>query len=230
MAPSMAAIEELNIIILGKGGSGKESLMRRYCADTFDENFIDPFRGENLCKCTQIDGTTCRLDMLAYQSPVAPDIDQFDESHLMIVRRCRGMLYLYEGGSEVSQLEHLMSVRPRYLECFVAGRRPVEAIALTKKDLWNNVSNEEWEKSVDAGRRAAKKIGAAFFVTSALTGEGVQELFEKGLAANMLRSVDSQQALEANGSESNTVSLPTENQKRDRRRKHGRQLRRCLIF
>ena len=56
-----------------------------------------------------------------------------------------------------------------------------EAVAASKVD----VARENWQVAEEEGREMAERLGAAFYATSALTGEGVNGAVE-GLAASIL--------------------------------------------
>jgi Ras-related protein Rab-1A len=158
----MITIPLLKVVILGDGNVGKTSLVRRYCEGKFEDSRTMTIGVDFQTKVVELPEMTVKLSIW----------DVAGQARFQIVRESfyRGSLAaaLVYDRSDPTSLAHLPD--------WVAEIRkfvpeiPFVVIA-NKSDLIPGQDDS-------VGQLAASQIPAGFIVTSALTGEGVENMFK----------------------------------------------------
>jgi small GTP-binding protein len=151
------------ICLLGDGGVGKTSLIRRYVLDIFDDQYIQTFGAKVSKKVLELEdvGLTLMIwDVLGQKTQKA--------LHSTYYSGANGALLV----CDMTRPETLSNLRDWAVDLReVSGDIPI-IVAGNKSDLEMRVDRLDLE-------RLAGELGATAILTSALTGENVQEAFEK---------------------------------------------------
>lgn len=161
------------ICLLGDGGVGKTSLIRRYVLDVFKDEYIQTFGTKVTKKVLDIGENRLTLmiwDILGQNS--------YPSLHEAYYRGSQGALLV----SDLTREETVISL-PRWRDSLyaVTGEIPVVPVA--------NKSDLEWQVSDRTIREIEEKLGEPFTISSAKTGEGVNEAFKK-IAEYILEGID----------------------------------------
>lgn len=158
----MTTIPVLKVVIAGDGNVGKTSLIRRYCEGKFEQSRVATIGVDFQTKLVELDNGPVKLSIW----------DMAGQERFQVMREgfYRGSLAaaLVYDVTEPSSLEHLGRWRQEIVE--VVPKVPLIVVA-NKRDLAP-------EKPLDEGQYHANTIGAQHLETSALTGAGVQSMFE----------------------------------------------------
>jgi small GTP-binding protein len=158
------------ICMVGAYAVGKTSLVKRFVDSIFDERYHTTVGVKVDKKCLRFDDT--EVTLMIWDLAGEDDIEQVRISHL---RGASGYI-LVADGCRNSTLDRAIALR----QCIndVVGRIPC-VVALNKADL-----REEWE--ADPALQSEISAGeSSVFLTSAKTGESVEEMF-RDLAMKML--------------------------------------------
>ncbi|NHJ01389.1 MAG: GTP-binding protein [Candidatus Heimdallarchaeota archaeon] len=152
------------VVMLGEGGVGKTSLIRRYVEQTFSHNYITTVGSNFLLKKVQLDKNT-RMTMQLW------DISGQDS-----FRTIRAQYYLHShGGILVFDLTRKSTFTElnKWHTDFIkkAGKVPLLVFG-NKMDLIN-----QRETSSQEGSAIANEFDSSYFETSALNGTGVEDAF-----------------------------------------------------
>lgn len=158
------------ICMVGMFATGKTSLVRRYVHTMFSEKYHSTVGVKIDRKIVDVDGTS--VNLVLWDLAGRDGVEDIQASYL---RGASGVLYVVDG-TRRETLEELFDMREL---CRGAVGDVPSVVALNKSDL-----EDEWVLTdEDLGRLTAE--GLEHFVTSAKTGDGVEEAFE-GLAAATL--------------------------------------------
>ncbi len=149
------------VCLLGDGGVGKTSLIRRYVFDSFSDDYLMTFGTKVTKKVIQLDGVDLTLmiwDILGQQAQKS--------LHAAYYSGANGALIV----GDVTREETLRHM-PEWVEDFrkVVGERPIILLG-NKSDLESEVSSGVFSEVTSA-------LGSSLRMTSAKTGKGVQESF-----------------------------------------------------
>lgn len=157
----MATVPVLKIVIAGDGNVGKTSLIRRYCEGKFEQSRVATIG---------VDFQTKMIELP--QGPVKLSIwDMAGQKRFQVMREgfYRGSLAaaLVYDLTEPSSLENLAKWRQEIQR--VVSDIPMIVVG-NKRDLAP-------EAPLDSGRQMASEFASPHLVTSALSGQGVEDLF-----------------------------------------------------
>ncbi len=149
------------VCLLGDGGVGKTSLIRRYVFDSFSDDYIMSFGTKVTKKVIELEGVDLTLmiwDILGQQAQKS--------LHAAYYNGANGALVVGDVTREAT-LKHM----PEWVEDFrrVVGDRPIIPLG-NKSDLEEKVSSSLLDEVAGA-------LGSSLRMTSAKTGRGVQESF-----------------------------------------------------
>ena len=158
----MATIPVLKVVIAGDGNVGKTSLIRRYCEGKFEQSRVATIGVDFQTRRVELDQGEVKLSIW----------DMAGQERFQVMREgfYRGSLAaaLVYDLTEPESLEHLVKWRKEIRE--VIPDLPMVVIA-NKRDLAP-------EHPMSHGRMLAEKIQTRHLATSALTGEGVANMFQ----------------------------------------------------
>jgi small GTP-binding protein len=149
------------VCLLGDGGVGKTSLVRRYVEDVFSDSYIISFGtkvSKKVIDLGEVELTIMIWDILGQKSD--------DALHAAYYRGANGAL-LVGDQTRPETMQHLVKWREDFLK---ASPGAVIVAAANKSDL------ESVIQAVDL-QNISTSLGAGFIRTSAKTGEGVEDLF-----------------------------------------------------
>ncbi|MDD1743539.1 MAG: GTP-binding protein [Methanomassiliicoccales archaeon] len=149
------------VCLLGDGGVGKTSLVRRYVEDVFNDSYIISFGTKVSKKVIDLGGTELTLmiwDILGQKSD--------DALHAAYYRGANGAL-LVGDQTRPESMRHLV----KWKEDFIKVCPDAKIVAAANKS--------DLEGAMDANeiQELAQALGVRFIRSSAKTGEGVEELF-----------------------------------------------------
>jgi small GTP-binding protein len=157
----MPHVPVVKVTILGDGGVGKTSLMRRYCTGKFRASRVMTIGVDFQTKVVSIGENEVKLSIW----------DIAGQKRFQFVRGgfYRGSLAsaLIYDLTDVDSLKNLLEWR---LEIMKSAPDVKFVVAGNKLDIFDR-TERDW------GGELARRIGAAYLQTSALTGEGVEDLF-----------------------------------------------------
>jgi small GTP-binding protein len=170
----MDEIPLLKVVVAGDGAVGKTTLIRRYCEGKFHASRVATIGVDFYTQRVQLPGTAgARVVNAGASGAVKLSIwDMAGQERFEIVRTgfyrgSRAAALVYDV-TNMASLGNLKRWRDEVLE--VLPGQPFVVVG-NKVDLERTVNPE-------VGRRAAAYFGAPYVETSALSGEGVTELFE----------------------------------------------------
>ena len=178
------------LVIIGDSSTGKTSLLRRYCDNTFDENY----------KCTVgVDFQIKVLKMLD-QRIVRLQIwdtagqDRFKVMTKSYYRNAKGCLIIYDI-TRKETFENVKTWTEQYSQTNPEGRRSMMILG-NKKDL-----EDQRQITTEEGKALADELECNFQEVSAKEGgEEIEELFFK-LAETLLKQSDEKKATESKTTE-----------------------------
>lgn len=149
------------VCLLGDGGVGKTSLVRRYVEDSFRDEYIVSFGtkvSKKVVDLPQVELTLMLWDILGQKSD--------DALHSAYYKGANGALLVFDL-TRPETLEHLSKWKEDFLRA-APGAKIV--LVANKVDLGSKVSMERLEG-------AKGLMGGSLSMTSAKSGEGVEEAF-----------------------------------------------------
>lgn len=148
------------VCLLGDGGVGKTSLVRRYVLDVFSDEYIKTF-GTKVSKKTldlgEVELTLMIWDILGQKT---------SSLHDAYYKGANGALLVCDLTRE-DTVKSLLRWKDDLSG--VTGEKPIVLVA--------NKSDLEWGVTDEILDELAKSLGKEFTITSAKTGEGVEEAF-----------------------------------------------------
>jgi hypothetical protein len=166
-------MRQKKICMLGAYGVGKTSLVRRFVESIFDERYQTTI-GVKIDKKVIAAGPE-PVTLMIWDLAGEDEVEQVRISHL---RGASGFVLVVDG-CRGTTLEVAAALKDRIES--VAGPLPW-VLALNKSDL-----HEQWEIDAAAAETKFQTPPAAVLVTSAKSGDGVEEMFTR-LAAAMVGS------------------------------------------
>jgi len=154
------------IVVVGDGAVGKTSLIKKYTEEKFQSDYIMTIGANFAVKNVEVDGVIIKLQLwdLAGQP-------QFKEVRSSFYRGAAGAIYVYDVCRPESYLSLVNWKNELVKEC---GEVPGVLLA-------NKIDLEEHRKVThEMGEELAMRLGGLpYFETSAFTGAGVKEAFQK---------------------------------------------------
>ncbi|MEM1658758.1 MAG: Rab family GTPase [Candidatus Jordarchaeales archaeon] len=154
------------IVVVGDGAVGKTSLIKRYTEESFQSDYIMTIGANFAVKNVEVDGILIKLQIwdLAGQP-------HFKEVRSSFYKGAVGVMYVFDVCRPESCV-NLLNWKEELVK--VCGEVPGVLLA-------NKIDLEEHRKvTVDMGKELAARLGEIpYFETSALTGAGVREAFQK---------------------------------------------------
>jgi len=166
----MSQVMVLKIVVAGDGAVGKTSLIRRYCEGKFEHTRVTTIGVDFQTQTVELPERTVKLSIW----------DMAGQDRFAVVRsgfyrgsRAAALVFDVTNSQTLGDLE-------RWREEILAAVKEQNFLVIGNKvDLERVLSEEE-------GKAFADSIGAPYLETSALTGTGVQWLFQ-GLARLALK-------------------------------------------
>ncbi len=149
------------VCLLGDGGVGKTSLVRRYVEDVFSDSYIISFGtkvSKKVIDLGEVELTLMIWDILGQKSD--------DALHAAYYRGANGAL-LVGDQTRPDTMRHLLKWKRDFLK---ASPDALIVAAANKSDLASELQAEELKD-------ISTSLGTEFMRTSAKTGEGVEDLF-----------------------------------------------------
>ena len=165
----MNEIPLLKVVVAGDGAVGKTTLIRRYCEGKFHASRVATIGVDFYTQQVQLPGAVSMRGggMVKLSIWDMAGQDRFDVVRPGFYRGSQAAALVYDVTSMAS-LGNLKRWRDEILQALPG--QPFVVVG-NKIDLERSVSSE-------LGRKAADHLGAPYVETSALTGEGLAELFE----------------------------------------------------
>lgn len=159
----MTTIPVLKVVIAGDGNVGKTSLIRRYCEGKFEQSRVATIGVDFQTKLVDLAAGSVKLSIW----------DMAGQERFQVMREG------FYRGSRAAALVYDLT-EPKSLEDLVRWRREIlkvvpdiaMVVVANKRDLAP-------DHPMTYGRMLAEKINTQHLVTSARTGEGVEQLFTK---------------------------------------------------
>ncbi|MHA1966422.1 MAG: Rab family GTPase [Candidatus Hodarchaeales archaeon] len=166
---------DVKIVMLGQGGVGKTSLVRRYVQNTFSHNYQQTIGSNFLLKKLELDKNTRMLMQL------------WDLSGQDSFRSVRSQYFLYSRGAilvfDLTRTSTLYALDKWFDDLIKrAGEIPLMVIG-NKVDLEEQIEVDTYE-----AESIAEKFNAKYVETSALTGAGVEDTF-RDLAWQIIKQI-----------------------------------------
>lgn len=168
---------DVKIVMLGQGGVGKTSLVRRFVQNTFSQNYQQTIGSNFLLKKLELDKNTRMLMQL------------WDLSGQDSFRAVRSQYFLFSRGAilvfDLTRTSTLYELDKWYDDLIKrAGKIPLMVIG-NKSDLEEKIEVDTYE-----AKSIAEKYQANYVETSALTGAGVEDTF-RDLALQIIQQINS---------------------------------------
>ncbi|CCH59024.1 hypothetical protein TBLA_0B01800 [Henningerozyma blattae CBS 6284] len=170
------------LVIIGDGACGKTSLLHVFTLGTFPENY-HPTVFENYV-------TDCRVDGIKVSLTLWDTAGQEEYERLRPYSYTNADIILI--GFAVNDQESLENAKGKWID-EVLRYCPGARILLVglKKDLRKDVMNKDQLVKIEDAQQVAKIIGAKKYLEcSALTGEGVDDVFELATRSSLLVTED----------------------------------------
>lgn len=158
----MQKIAVLKVVIAGDGNVGKTSLVRQYCEGKFEASRVATIGVDFQTKVVELPGGSVKLSIWDMAGQ-----DRFQVVRSGFYRGSLGTALVYDVSDPVS-LEHL-------------GRWYQEIVGITPDQKFIVVGNKidlERASQAEIASTFAASVSAPYLETSALTGEGVSEMFK----------------------------------------------------
>ena len=174
---------DVKIVMLGQGGVGKTSLVRRYVQNTFSKNYQQTIGSNFLLKKLELNKNTRMLMQL------------WDLSGQDSFRSVRSQYFLFSRGAilvfDLTRTATLYELDKWFDDLLKrAGKIPLMVIG-NKSDLGEQIEVDTYE-----AKSIAEKYNAKYVETSALTGVGVEDTF-RDLAWQIIQQINSNKNKEA---------------------------------
>ncbi|KAK7407912.1 hypothetical protein QQX98_009923 [Neonectria punicea] len=147
----------------------------------FNDEYDPTDDGEGHRKQCIVSETTC---LLTIDNPRPFWLEHSNEVH-RIARNAEALMLAYDG-TDPKSIDMIRAVKEKLHPHILGATWPPLAVVATKADRAAELG-EAWEEGLRPGREFAKELGASFFTTSAVSGDGVDEAMEE-LVTEVLRS------------------------------------------
>ncbi|KAJ4458011.1 putative ras small GTPase [Paratrimastix pyriformis] len=169
-AKAAAAEQQMHtfkIAVIGPGAVGKSALTLRYVRGIFVKDY-DPTIEDFYRRVVTVDGKNCCLDILDTAGQ-----DDFIPLRSTWMRGRDGFFFIYAVNDQFS-FDEIKQFHQTLVEAYVDGVRPPLVLIGNKADL-----KDQRQISYEVGLEYARSIGADFVETSAKTGDGIEQSFER---------------------------------------------------
>ena len=186
--------ENVKVTVLGNSGVGKSSIVARYISGVFTDSIISTTGANYSQKLIDKDSNKLRLniwDTAGQEKYRALGQKYYKDAYIIII--------IYD----ITNIESFESIKTDwYNDIQKYGEKYyILAIAGNKSDLYEDEKVNEEE-----ARKYAKEIGASFFIISAYTGDGIDNMFCQ-LADLYLSREFEKKKKELNNQRSSSISL-----------------------
>ncbi|MGQ4832923.1 MAG: Rab family GTPase [Candidatus Asgardarchaeia archaeon] len=162
------------VVMAGDAAVGKTSLIKRHVTHTFNKEYLTTVGIQVSVKEYPFEDYTVKAmiwDIAGQQT--------CDKVHSLYFKDSDAGIFVYD----ITRPKPFQNIKMWYKKLQKNAPGAIAILCGNKKDL-------EWKRKVtfEEGQRLAKQINAKFFIeTSALTGEGVDDLFEMLLEVLLLK-------------------------------------------
>ena len=165
------------IVLLGDEAVGKTSLIRRFVTNKFDDKYLTTVGTKVSKKALLLEngqGTQVGQILMIWDIMGQKGFRNIEKDTL---RGVTGAILVWD----ISRPETLASLKEYWIPCLFKAAPGIPIVVLTNKiDLLSNIKNDRLEFSIiDNFQNVAKQYKASGYMTSALTGENVEEAFRE---------------------------------------------------
>lgn len=160
------------VCLLGDFAVGKTSLVKRFVYDVFDDKYISTIGVKVSRKTIHVpyQNAVAELNMMVWDLASGED---FGRMHASYLRGAAGALLV----CDLSRFETVESLA-LYCTSLIQNTPGAQAVvAANKSDLLAALGSAEQEAQLARLESVVVELGAPFYLTSALTGDGVEEAF-----------------------------------------------------
>ncbi len=162
---------KLKVCMVGDAAVGKTSLVRRFVLDQFSDEYSSTFGAKVMSKDILVEADSGEKELLKLQiwdiMGETSTLDKLGESYF---RGVQGVVAV----CDITRYTTLENLPVWFMAATAFGEEVPVALAVNKMDLKDKVMVVYED---DAVRQYASDVGARYYLTSARTGENVEEMF-----------------------------------------------------
>ena len=198
----------LKVTLLGSSGVGKTCIIQRYTENTFDENAVSTSGASYSQKFIEVDKKGVVLDLWDTAG---------QEKYRSLGRHFYKDAYIVCLVYDITNLQSFNDIKEKWYKDLKTYGEQFTVLALVgnKSDCY-----EKEEVSEDMAKEYAKEINAIFMLTSAKTGDNIDNLFET-LVRQYLGPEFTKKVVEMKKDKGEVQKITSENAKEDKKKKKG---------
>ena len=177
-------VKEVKVTVIGDTDVGKSSLSKRYIDGKMPDNSTPTIGASFLQKRVTVDGVTASLQIWDTAGQ-----ERFQSMAPMYYKQAKAAVCVFDLTNEESF--HRLGIWLKDFRCH-ADPNAVVCIAGNKCDITSHTFD------LEEARKFAESNDAQFFLTSAMSGEGVDEIFT-ALSRRLVETYDMKQQLSGDG-------------------------------
>ena len=196
----------IKVTLLGSSGVGKTCIIQRYTEDSFDENSVTTSGASYSQKFIEVDGKGVILDLWDTAG---------QEKYRSLGRHFYKDAYIVCLVYDITNLQSFNDIKEKWYKDLKTYGEQFTVLALVgnKSDCY-----EKEEVSEDMAKEYAKEINAIFMLTSAKTGDNIDNLFET-LVRQYLGPEFTKKVVEMKKDKGEVKKITAENAKEDKKKK-----------
>ena len=196
----------LKVTLLGSSGVGKTCIIQRYTENTFDENTVSTSGASYSQKFIEVDKKRVVLDLWDTAG---------QEKYRSLGRHFYKDAYIVCLVYDITILQTFKDIKEKWYKDLKTYGEQFTVLALVgnKSDCY-----EKEEVSEDMAKEYAKEINAIFMLTSAKTGDNIDNLFET-LVRQYLGPEFTKKVVEMKKDKGEVKKITAENAKEDKKKK-----------
>ena len=196
----------LKVTLLGSSGVGKTCIIQRYTENTFDENTVSTSGASYSQKFIEVDKKGVVLDLWDTAG---------QEKYRSLGRHFYKDAYIVCLVYDITILQTFKDIKEKWYKDLKTYGEQFTVLALVgnKSDCY-----EKEEVSEDMAKEYAKEINAIFMLTSAKTGDNIDNLFET-LVRQYLGPEFTKKVVEMKKDKGEVKKITAENAKEDKKKK-----------